>query len=55
MMSVAKIPYDDAEDGISLTLSIVPTALGKERTASPAANESDAYFSAAASTSTSTC
>ena len=44
MMSVAKIPYDDAEDGISLTLSIVPTSLGR-RTASPAAPTSDAYFS----------
>ncbi|WP_341676107.1 formate C-acetyltransferase [Niveibacterium sp. SC-1] len=28
MMSVAKIPYEDAADGISLTLSFSPTALG---------------------------
>jgi formate C-acetyltransferase len=29
--SVAKIPYRDAEDGISLTTSIVPVGLGKSR------------------------
>lgn len=34
MMSVAKIPYEDAADGISLTLSYSPSALGsaEERT-----------------------
>jgi formate C-acetyltransferase len=46
LMSVAKLPYDDAEDGISLTLSIVPTALGsaEERVARGVA-ALDTYFS----------
>jgi formate C-acetyltransferase len=45
LMSVAKIPYDDAEDGISLTLSVVPAALGNadERVAR-GIGALDAYF-----------
>ena len=45
LMSVAKLPYDDAEDGISLTLSIVPTALGTEADRiTRGMNLLDAYF-----------
>jgi formate C-acetyltransferase len=44
-LSVAKIPYDDCQDGISLTLSIVPTALGTlEEQYERLANGLDAYF-----------
>ena len=46
LMSVAKIPYDDAEDGISLTLSVVPSALGtKEERIARGTGALDAYFS----------
>ncbi len=46
LMSVAKIPYDDAEDGISLTLSVVPTALGSlDERLERGVNALDAYFS----------
>jgi formate C-acetyltransferase len=46
LMSVAKIPYDDAEDGISLTLSVVPTALGTEaERLARGRGALDAYFS----------
>jgi formate C-acetyltransferase len=46
LMSVAKIPYDDAEDGISLTLSVVPAALGSEEVRiARGIGALDAYFS----------
>jgi formate C-acetyltransferase len=46
LMSVAKIPYDDAEDGISLTLSVVPSALGSEsERLTRGTGALDAYFS----------
>jgi formate C-acetyltransferase len=45
LMSVAKIPYDDAEDGISLTLSVVPSALGTESERITRGTDAlDAYF-----------
>jgi len=46
LLSVAKIPYDDAEDGISLTLSVVPSALGTEADRlTRGIGALDAYFS----------
>jgi formate C-acetyltransferase len=46
LLSVAKIPYDDAEDGISLTLSVVPAALGSEADRLARGTAAlDAYFS----------
>ena len=46
LLSVAKIPYDDAEDGISLTISVVPSALGEEADRiSRGVDALDAYFS----------
>jgi formate C-acetyltransferase len=45
MMSVAKIPYEDSEDGISLTLSVVPSALGsKDEQIARGVGALDAYF-----------
>ena len=44
-LSVARIPYDSCEDGISLTLSVVPTALGSEDEGyARLYNGLDAYF-----------
>jgi formate C-acetyltransferase len=46
MASVAKLPYEHAEDGISYTFSIVPGALGKDATMQQAnlAGILDGYF-----------
>jgi len=44
--SVAKIPYRDAQDGISLTISLVPTGLGRmpEERVTNLTSMLDAYF-----------
>jgi formate C-acetyltransferase len=45
MLSVAKLPYEEAQDGISLTLSVVPTALGSEKDrVTRGVDALDAYF-----------
>ena len=46
MMSVAKIPYDFSEDGISYTFSIVPEALGEkmEEKVENLVNMTDGFF-----------
>jgi formate C-acetyltransferase len=46
MMSVAKLPYDYSEDGISYTFSIVPEALGSDQDeqAENLVNLMDGYF-----------
>jgi len=47
MMSVAKLAYEDAQDGISLTISVVPTSLGSgEDRTTRAVGGLDAYFAA---------
>jgi formate C-acetyltransferase len=47
LMSVAKIPYDDAEDGISLTCRWCRRRSAASRTASPAASARSTPISAA--------
>ncbi|MBR6575916.1 MAG: autonomous glycyl radical cofactor GrcA [Akkermansia sp.] len=48
MLSVAKLSYDDSQDGISYTFSIVPGALGKDEAERETKLVSllDAYFAA---------
>lgn len=57
LASVAKLPYVHAQDGISNTFSIVPSALGKTREdqINNLVNMLDGYIHDQASTSTSTC
>ncbi len=45
-LSVARLPYDEAQDGISYTLSVVPqdTRQGDEETLARASNALDMYF-----------
>jgi formate C-acetyltransferase len=45
-LSVARLPYDEAQDGISYTLSVVPqeTRQGEEEALTRAANALDMYF-----------
>ncbi len=45
--SISKLPYEHAQDGISYTMSIVPSALGREdERVSNLVNSLDAYFDA---------
>mgnify|MGYP006287272105 FL=1 len=47
MLSVAKLPYEDCQDGISLTLSMNPIALGtRAEAADRLAGQLDAFFDA---------
>lgn len=48
LLSVAKLPFDDAQDGISYTMSMVPIGLGREEATkvSNLAGLLDGYFSA---------
>ncbi len=57
-LSVAKLPYDDAQDGISLTTTVMPSGLGRERGGAghqPGGHPRRLQRVATASTSTSTC